>query len=207
MDGRRGGGLAVAAAFLVATLPAASAEAQQAPLQAPSPILTLDPERLYVRSRAAARGLAAVEAQAEALATENREIEAALAAEELDLTDKRPDMEPAAFRKLADAFDEKVQIIRDEQDAKARELQQLRDEERQAFLQRARPVLAEIARERGAYIVLDRRSVFLSADQIDITDEAIQRMDAALEGAPAADSDPDSEPPSEAGAVQESRGH
>ena len=202
MDDRRGG-LAAAALLLAALLAFPSAGQEPA---APSPILTLDPERLYVRSRAAARGLAAVEAQAEALATENREIEAALAAEELDLTEKRPDMEPAAFRKLADAFDEKVQIIRDEQDAKARELQQLRDEERQAFLQRARPVLAEIARERGAYIVLDRRSVFLSADQIDITDEAIQRMDAALDGAPAADSDPDSEPPSEAGAVQESRG-
>ena len=206
MDGRRGGGLAVAAAFLVATLLAASAEAQQAPLQAPSPILTLDPERLYVRSRAAARGLAAIEAQAEALATENREIEAALAAEELDLTEKRPDMEPAAFRKLADAFDEKVQVIRDEQDAKARELQLLRDEERQAFLQRARPVLAEIARERGAYIVLDRRSVFLSADQIDITDEAIQRMDDELTGEPVADSEPDAAPASETGAVLESGG-
>lgn len=204
MDGRRGG--LAAAALLAAALLAAPAAAQQAASPAPSPILTLDPERLYVRSRAAASGLAAIEAQAEALATENREIEAALAAEELDLTEKRPDMEPAAFRKLADAFDEKVQIIRDEQDAKAGELQRLRDDERQAFLQRARPVLAEIARERGAYIVLDRRSVFLSADQIDITDEAILRMDAALEEEPVADSEPDAEQASETGAGRESGG-
>ena len=174
-------------------------------MQAPSPILTLDPERLYVRSRAAARGLAAIEAQAEALATENREIEAALAAEELELTEKRPDMEPSAFRELADAFDGKVQEIRDEQDAKARELQLLRDEEQQAFLQRARPILAEIARDRGAYIVLDRRSVFLSAGQVDITDEAIRRMDEALEDGSAADSEPDAGSPPETGSVQETR--
>ena len=32
--------------------------------------------------------------------------------------------------------------------------------------------------ERGALIVLDRRDVFLSADRIDITDEAIERVNA-----------------------------
>lgn len=202
MDRRRGG-LAAAALLFVALLVLPSLPATGQESAAPSPILTLDPERLYVRSRAAASGLAAIEIRAEALAAENREIEATLAAEELELTEKRPDMEPAAFRELADAFDMKVQEIRDEQDAKARDLQRLRDEERQAFLQRARPVLAEIARERGAYIVLDRRSVFLSAEQVDITDEAIQRMDGELEDGSISDSGPDAERPPETGAVQE----
>ena len=42
-------------------------------------------------------------------------------------------------------------------------------------------------RERGAVIVLDLRDVFLSADQIDITEEAIERVNATLQ--PAEDGD------------------
>jgi hypothetical protein len=88
----------------------------------------------------------------------------------------------AEFRALADAFDEKVQRIRTEQDAKARELQELREQQRQTFLRRISPILAEIVRERGALAVLGRRTVLLSADSIDITDEAISRINAALDG-------------------------
>ena len=40
-------------------------------------------------------------------------------------------------------------------------------------------LISEIVRERGALIVLDRRDVFLSADRIDITDDAIARINAA----------------------------
>jgi len=90
-------------------------------------------------------------------------------------------MDPDEFRALADAFDERVQKLRDEQDAKTRELQRMREQERQNFLRQISPILGEIVRERGAVVVLDRRSVFLSADTIDITQEAIDRINAAFE--------------------------
>lgn len=170
---------ALLAAVLAVALWMTPGEAQE--LGAVQPIvLTLDQERLFQGSAAAARISAAIERQAAELAAENREIEAALSAEELELTEARPTLEPEAFRALADAFDEKVQRIRGEQDAKERALQELREAERQNFLRRISPVLAEIARERGALLILDRRAVLLSADSIDITDEAIARIDASL---------------------------
>ncbi len=181
---------------LAAVLSAGQASGQEA-LQFPSPILTLDQEALYNGSLAAERISEEIERRGDELAAENREIEARLVAEELELTEKRPTMDPEAFGQLADAFDEKVQRLRAEQDAKTRELQRLRDRERQTFLRRISPILGEIVRERGAVVVLDRRSVFLSAESIDITQEAIDRINAAFEegeALPGPDA-PEPEPP------------
>jgi Skp family chaperone for outer membrane proteins len=37
-----------------------------------------------------------------------------------------------------------------------------------------------VVRERNAAVILDRRNVFLSAESVDITQEAIERIDAQL---------------------------
>ncbi len=59
------------------------------------------------------------------------------------------------------------------------------------------PVLSDLVRERGAVVVLDRRDVFLSADAIDITDEAIARLNTAepqIEPPPAAATEDEAAP-------------
>ena len=109
-------------------------------------------------------------------------------------------MEPEAFRALADAFDQKVQRIRDEQDAKQRDLQALRDEERAAFLESITPILSGVAREHGALAVLERRNVLLSADSIDITQLVIERIEAALAADAAKKSGNDTAPDAQSGA-------
>ncbi len=145
-----------------------------------SAILTISSDRLYAESLFGRRVARDIEAASSVLSAENRKIEERLTAEEQDLTDRRPDMDPAAFRELADAFDAKVQDIRRRQDNKARELVRRTDEERLRFLQAARPVLGELMRETGASVVLERSSVFLSANAIDMTDLAISRLDETL---------------------------
>ena len=126
------------------------------------------------------RVLRAIEEQSNTLARENRQIEAELIAEERALTDQRATLSVEEFRALADAFDEKVQRLREEQDAKTRDIQGLRDSERQRFLGEIAPILSQLIRERGASVVVDRRSVFLSAARVDITDDAITMIDAEL---------------------------
>ncbi len=166
---------------------AAQETAQETARPPASPILVLDQERMLNDTAVADRIAAEVDRRASALAAENRTIEAELSAEELALTERRKTLPVDEFRALADAFDAKVQRIRSEQDAKERALQQMREQERQGFLRRVTPILADIVRERGALVMLDRRTVLLSADSIDITDEAIARIDAALAAAPAGD--------------------
>lgn len=145
-----------------------------------SPVLTVDSERIFASSEIGQRITKELEAKLEALAAENRQIEADLTAEELDLTEKRTAMKPDEFRLLADAFDEKVKRIRAEQDAKQRDLQARRDAEQQALVEKIAPILTGIVRERGAVMILERRGVVLSADSIDITNEAIARINAVL---------------------------
>ena len=141
-------------------------------------ILTIDSDRVYASSLAGQRITKEIEDGLKALVAENRRIEAELEAEEKSLTEKRKTMETSEFRVLADEFDQRVRRIRSEQDAKQQELQRLRDEERRAFVQVIAPVLTTIGNERGAIIILERRDVLLSADSIDITDEAIARINA-----------------------------
>lgn len=145
-----------------------------------SAILTVAPDRLFSESAYGQRVVREIEAEGTALAAENRRIEAELMEEERALTERRAVMEPDAFRALADAFDEKVQRIRGEQDAKARDLGEQQDRARSEFLQVARPVLVTLMRESGASVILERSSVFLSADSTDITDLAVARIDAAI---------------------------
>lgn len=159
---------------------AGAASAQDAPKLAPSPILTLDPDRMFAGSLFGKRVTSEIEAATRELAAENSRIEAELTAEERKLTEQRPDMAPADFQDLADAFDKKVERIRDEQDAKSRDLGRKRDEERKRFLAAAAPVLGGLAAELGAFAIIDRQAIVLSLDRIDATDAAIARLDEVL---------------------------
>lgn len=145
-----------------------------------SPVLTVDTDRLFVESAWGRRLIGEVQAATEALNLENRRLEAELTEEEQSLTQRRPGMPVEEFRAAADAFDIRVQAIRAEQDAKQRDLQQRLGQEREGFLNAATPILARLMLESGAAVMMDRRSVILSAGAVDITDAAIEAIDAAM---------------------------
>ena len=166
-------------AFALCLLVAVPVAAQQLGVTG-SPILTIESNRLFADSAFGQRVAREIEADSAVLSAENRRIEAELTAEERDLTERRPEMEPDAFRVLADAFDEKVQTIRREQDEKGRLLNQKQDASRVMFFNAARPILENLMREAGAAVILERSTVFLSANISDVTDLAIARIDAIL---------------------------
>jgi Skp family chaperone for outer membrane proteins len=141
-------------------------------------ILTVAPDALYAQSDFGQRIVREIEAESVEIAAENRRIEAELTAEERELTELRDSLAPADFRARAEAFDEKVQRLRREQDEKARAVGQRSDDARRALLNAAQPILLQLMIESGAVAVLDRRSVLLSVESVDITDEAIQRVNA-----------------------------
>ena len=148
--------------------------------QVRSPVLIIDTERVFAESQFGLRIAADVQRDSEALVAENRRIEAALTEEERSLTLRRPTMPAADFRAEADAFDERVQGIRQAQDAKQRALQEGIVTGRDQFLQAATPILGQLMQESGAVVILDRRSVFLGVGSVDITDQAIARINAEI---------------------------
>lgn len=154
-----------------------------------SPVLTVDTERLFVESAWGRRLVAEIQAETEALNIENRRLEAELTDEEQSLTQRRPLMPVEEFRAAAEAFDIRVQAIRVEQDAKQRDLQQRLGQEREGFLNAATPILARLMLESGAAVMMDRRSVILSAGAVDVTDAAIEAIDATIGDGTALDDD------------------
>lgn len=145
-----------------------------------APILTVDQEVLFSASAFGKAVLARHQADLDALLVENRRIEAALEAEELDLTERRATLPAEDFQRLASAFDAKAEDIRAAQNAKDRALSQRLEDEQQRFYQAAAPVLADLLREAGAMAIIDKRAVILSFDAIDMTTSAIARLDATL---------------------------
>lgn len=148
----------------------------EAPLRAP--VVTLDRERLFAESRMGQEVLAQYDRDSAALVAENRRLEQALEEEERQLTARRAAMAPEAFRPLAAEFDQRVEALREAQDAKSRAITRLRDERRVAFFETAVPVLGQLMLEIEALAIIDRGAIILTFDQLDITDMAIARLDA-----------------------------
>lgn len=164
----------------VALVPASRRAAAQQLGVAQAQILTISAERLFSESRFGRRVAAEIEAESAVLAAENERIIAGLSREEAELTEQRETMEPEAFRLLADAFDTRVQEHRANQKAKLEELSTRNEQARQQFFEVAQPILEQIMRETGAGVILERSSVFLSANATDITNIAVSRIDAAI---------------------------
>lgn len=141
-----------------------------------SDVLVLDPDRLFTETQFGQRLNADYLAQREDLIARNRELEAALEAEEKSLTGMRAETTPEEFRDLADAFDAKVQQIRRDSDRAVRDLELSRERAPVIFMRTVEPVLVELMRDAGGAVILDVRSVLLRADVIDITGVAIERI-------------------------------
>lgn len=155
---------------------AAGTDTQEAALRLP--FVTVDKDRLYLESEPGKAAQAAFEADSAALIAENRRLETALEQEERDLTAKRASLPADEFQKLAKDFDAKVEDLRNAQDAKSRTLTRRRDEDRQAFFERSVPILGQLMVDLNAVAIIDRSAIILTYDQLDVTDLAIQRLNA-----------------------------
>ena len=178
--------LAAAALLALAGQPVAAQETaapDPAPATAPAQVpqvLSLDQDRLYRESTFGRASIARIDARETALVAENRRIFDVLEAEEKALTLRRATLDAAAFSALAAAFDAKAQGIRAAQDAKGAEIARLRQDDQRRFFDTALPVLADLMTELGAVAILDKQAIILSYDKIDMTDQAIARIDTVL---------------------------
>lgn len=140
-------------------------------------ILTLDQDVLYLSSAWGRRAQAWLEAQGAGVAAENERLTRLLSDEEARLTDQRATLEPAEFRKLAEDFDLRATAIRRERAQAVQDLNEWAEADRAAFFRAALPVMGQVMQDRGAVAVLDQRTVFVSLDAIDVTDQLISVLD------------------------------
>jgi len=103
-----------------------------------------------------------------------------LRVEEKRLAVERETLEPEKFREQVRAFEQQVFENRELSERESRRLQLVLSRASALLKERATAVFAAIMRERGAQILLDSTQIVLSADQLDITDEAIRRLDSIM---------------------------
>lgn len=143
-------------------------------------IYVIDQDRLYQQSEFGRRVRKEISDRAAMLTEENTRLENELKAEELALTEERPNYSASEFRKLADDFNTKVERIRSEQAQKSQEMNNWADAERVRFLEALLPVLTTYATELDAIAVFDHRNAILVSDRIDITAAMIERINLTL---------------------------
>ena len=191
-------GRLISLALLGALSAGTQALAQEAlPLgQSTSSVVLIDTDELFRRTLMGKRISAEFEMRARDLQVENERITMALTAEEQSLTERRPTMDPVAFRKEAVELDKRVQGIRRARDAAIASFEAERDAAPRTFLEKIRLIVGDLMLERGAVAVLDQRIVFLSLSSADITNDAVARIDLVLGdgAAPAEDVSPSVDP-------------
>lgn len=175
--------LRVGGCALVLAIYGAGVRAQEVtvqPPQAPAQVLLIDQDRLFSGSVFGQAVGGVIDRVGRDLSAQNREIEDVLSQEEQRLTELRSSLSIEDFRLRAAEFDARVVEIRSEQDAKNRALGAYAEAARQRFLEIMGPILIDLVQRSGAEVLMDRRAVIFARDDIDITDEAIAAIDAAL---------------------------
>ena len=138
-------------------------------------IATLDQEGLFRSSLFGQRVFKEVSDESEILLAQELLLQSQLETEESLLTAERKKIDIEKFKKLASAFDKKVQKIRAETTENRMKLGEYSESERNRFFKIILPVLVQLSDEFGITTLLDHRMAILSRK--DITDAAIERVD------------------------------
>jgi Skp family chaperone for outer membrane proteins len=141
-----------------------------------SPILTVDQDMLFTLSDWGKRTQRVLDEEGGKIEAENERLAAQLSAEETTLTEQRGTLDPAEFRRLAEAFDTRATEVRRQRAQVVQDLNAWAEADRAAFYRAALPQMGEMMQERGAVAVLDRRTVFVSMDAIDMTQSLVVRL-------------------------------
>ena len=143
-------------------------------------VLVVNLERIRAQSKAAQ----SIEQQAERIRIELQqqfdERQMALAAEEKALVALRKTLEAEAFEARAARFEQQVRLLKRERRDQSQALRQVLRRASDRMDLALQPILASIMAERQAVIMIDDRNVVLSAKALDVTQTAINRLDATL---------------------------
>ncbi|MEL6280255.1 MAG: OmpH family outer membrane protein [Pseudomonadota bacterium] len=142
-------------------------------------VLIIDMSRLLREAEAAQR----INVQADELRKSfNLDIEqrrAALRAEEEELVALRESLPRDAFDQRVASFEERVRLLKRDARELSSRLQRAVSAANEQLRRAATTILVQIMNERGARVMLEKRDIILSANDLEVTDEVIRRLDAA----------------------------
>ncbi len=100
--------------------------------------------------------------------------------EQNELIESQPIMAPAAFDEKRKEYESKVQNYNVTRQEKLMSIDRLVAESRNEVLNALKPILEEISNDNGITVLLEKNSVLLNADNMDITEEALKKLNKKL---------------------------
>ena len=140
----------------------------------------IDLNFILVDAKAAKDASEQIEKIAADIEKEIKETDNELIDEQNKLIESQAVMAPEAFEKKAIEYEKKVanyNIVRQE---KLLSIDTLIAKSRNDVLEALRPILEEISNEKGITVLLEKNTVLLNAENMDITVEALKKLNKAL---------------------------
>tara|TARA_B100001063_G_C16542068_1_gene441747 strand:+ start:17 stop:553 length:537 start_codon:yes stop_codon:yes gene_type:complete len=89
-------------------------------------------------------------------------------------------MAPEAFETKRNEYESKVQKYNNERQSKLMKIDELIAVSRNDILNAVKPILEEISNDKGITIVLEKASIMLNAEKMDITNEVLKKLNKSL---------------------------
>ena len=90
-------------------------------------------------------------------------------------------MAPEAFEAKRKEYESKVQKYNNERQSKLVRIDELIAISRNDILNAIKPILEEISNEKGITIILEKASIMLNAEKMDITSEVLKKLNKSLQ--------------------------
>tara|TARA_Y200000002_G_C22617625_1_gene636730 strand:+ start:299 stop:835 length:537 start_codon:yes stop_codon:yes gene_type:complete len=89
-------------------------------------------------------------------------------------------MAPEAFESKRNEYENKVQKYNNERQSKLMRIDELIAVSRNDILNAIKPILEDISNEKGITIILEKASIMLNAEKMDLTDEVLKKLNKSL---------------------------
>ena len=89
-------------------------------------------------------------------------------------------MAPEAFEAKRNEYEVKVQKYNNERQSKLMKIDELIADSRGNILNAVKPILEDISNEKGITIILEKTSIMLNAEKMDITNEVLKKLNKSL---------------------------
>ena len=148
--------------------------------QVPLVVAVLDVNFILRESSAAKAVRDQVDKQRDAYQADLVQQENALRETDKQLAQQRATLSQEEFAKQRNELNQKIDLLRQESDKRKQQLEKAFNTGMQQVTKALEGVLADIAKQRGLTLVLNKAMVPLSANNLDITQEALKALNAKL---------------------------
>ena len=140
----------------------------------------VDLNYILSESDAAVDAAKQIEDIAKQIEEEIKDTDQSLIDEQNELIESQQIMAPAAFEEKRKEYENKVQNYNVTRQEKLMSIDRIVSESINEVLNALKPILEEIANDNGITVLLEKNSVLLNAENMDITEEALQVLNKKL---------------------------